>query len=850
MNTRHSGSFATDFTLPGAEPQYPPDLVLEPVHLDIALRFDVAAQAAAGRVVTTVRAAADGARKIILEARAFEDVAVSGEDGHDLAFSYDGRRITVLFERALTRGETRRFAVVYRVDHPITGLMFSTPDAANPGRPLFVATDNETERARYWLPCVDYPAIRTTLSFALTAPVDFTVLANGRSEGEEANGDGTKTARWRLDQPCPSYLVCLAAGHFVRAVDEPVDGREIAYFAPEERATEADLRRSFGRTPRMLRWFENRLGVRYPYPKYFQFAVPRIGGAMENISLVSWDDGYLLDETLAREFTHVFDIVNVHEMAHAWFGDAVVIRDFAHAWLKESWATYMENCWLEDEAGEDEARYHRFEQARAYMKEADETYSRPIVTRTFDSSWAMYDRHLYPGGAWRIHMLRRLLGEGDFWAAVTDYLARHGAGTVETEDFRRALEARSGRSLVRFFDQWIHSPGYPKLDVSFAHDAEAGTGTFTVKQTQTGTDGKVAPFAFPLVLAWEEEEGRFARRRIEVERERHVVVVPLGKAPLSVRVDPDGDLLFRIEMNPGDAMLRRALRHAPDIEGRILAAEALAKTGTRGNLDAVGEAFATEPFWGARREMARALSVSKAARAVEWIARLLGSEEDPRVLVVLAGVAAEFRDPGLAAALRAMLDRHPTYLVAQNALAALGAQRDPADLPRLLAASHDDGWRGIVRAGALRGLAASRSEEVFTGLRARLLGGQEPEDVLHVLPAAFAQSALFLERRHRDQAGEDLIGLLRDPRPFVRFAAAGGLAILKHGPGAAAIEAARSGFAEQSHPRLRRLVNAIREGDGKPDDVKRKKEFEDLLEKTRKLEERLDRLEAAKEARS
>jgi aminopeptidase N len=839
-----------DFTLPGAEPQYPPDLTLEPVHLHIALSLDVPAHAATGSVVTTVRSAADGARRLVLEARAFEDVAVTGEGGQSLSSSYDGRRITVLFDRPLARGEVRRFQVSYRVDHPVSGLHFSAPDEAHPDRPLFVATDNETERARYWLPCVDYPAVRTTLSFALTVPADFTVLANGLCEGEDARADGTKTARWRLDHPCPSYLVCFAAGHFVRADDEAVDGREVAYFGARGRATEEQLRRSFDRTPRMLRWMEKRLGVPYPFPKYFQIALPRIGGAMENISLVSWDDHFILDETLARELTHVVDIVNVHEMAHAWFGDAVVIRDFAHAWLKESWATYVEDCWLEDEGGDDEARYHRFEQARAYMQESDESYSRPIVTRLFNSSWDMYDRHLYPGGAWRIHMLRRLLGEDDFWAAVRDYLSRHGGRTVETDDFRHALEVRSGRSLGRFFDQWIHSPGYPKLDVSFAHDAEAGTGTFTVKQTQTGIEGKPSPFAFPLDLAWEEEEGRFARRRVEVETERHVFVVPMAKAPLSVRVDPDGNVLFRLELNPGDAMLRRALRHAPDIEGRILAAEALAKTGTRRNLDAVGEAFCAELFWGVRREMVRALATSKAAVAMEWLARLMGSERDPRVLAVLAARAGEFRDPKIAAALRALLDRGPTCIVAQNALIALGAQRDAADLPRLRAATKDPGFRAIVRSGAILGLAGARTEQAFEELRERRAYGAEPDDAAHVVPGALARSALFLEKRHRDTVGEDLVDLLRDPRPWVRMAAVQGLVLLKHGPGAAAIEAALPGFPEQNHPRIRRLVNAIRAGDGKPDDAKRKKEFEDLVERQRKLEERLDRLEANKEARS
>lgn len=55
-------------------------------------------------------------------------------------------------------------------------------------------------RARYWLPTVDYPTVRTTLSWSITAPKQYTALANGTSKGTETNGDYT-TSKWELDYP-------------------------------------------------------------------------------------------------------------------------------------------------------------------------------------------------------------------------------------------------------------------------------------------------------------------------------------------------------------------------------------------------------------------------------------------------------------------------------------------------------------------------------------------------------------------------------------------------------------------------------------------------------------------------
>jgi aminopeptidase N len=133
------------------------------------------------------------------------------------------------------------------------------------------------------------------------------------------------------------------------------------------------LQLSFRATPHMLPWLQRKVGVAFPFPKYYQIVAADVGGAMENISLVTWDSIFLLDPIWQREFrvymvscalfscslkrrctrtshdqfvfthshshTHLQDTTNVHEMAHSYFGDALVCRHFEHSWLKESWAT-------------------------------------------------------------------------------------------------------------------------------------------------------------------------------------------------------------------------------------------------------------------------------------------------------------------------------------------------------------------------------------------------------------------------------------------------------------------------------------------------------------------------------
>src|SRR5690606_27759050 len=214
------------------EPSYAPDLALEPKHIAVRLRFDLERAVAEGSATTTLRCNREGASTIRFNAVSLEEVSVLS-DGRPIRFRYDGKLLRIDWEEPFLHGEERRIEVRYRVVEPLTGLLFSRPDARYPDRPLFVASDHETERARYWLPCVDYPAVRTSFDFHLTARRDLTILANGVHVGDTEHGDGTKTAHWRLEHPCPSYLCCVAIGRFIRVDDEPVDGRPVAYFAAE-----------------------------------------------------------------------------------------------------------------------------------------------------------------------------------------------------------------------------------------------------------------------------------------------------------------------------------------------------------------------------------------------------------------------------------------------------------------------------------------------------------------------------------------------------------------------------------------------------------------------------------------
>ncbi len=834
-----------DFALPGAAAHYPADVELESTYLDISLCVDIERRTAAGTVTHTVRSARPGPVKLEIHAVDFEQLVVEDPDGKEIAWHYDGSKITVTWQQAFARHEARKLAIQYHVERPVSGLYFSSPSSEYPDDGAWAATDHETERARHWLPVIDLPNIRPTLRLQLKARSQHMILANGKLVGEEDHNDGWKTARWELNQPCPSYLVCFAIGDFTRCDDGEFQGAPIAYFSTREFGEE-DLKRSFGRTGEMLAWMTEKLGSGFPYPKYYQIALPGIGGAMENISLVTWDDLFVMDEVLAKELKWLVDQINLHEMAHSWFGDHIVCRDFSHAWLKESWAVYMETCWLEDSKGAEERDYDFFQNLEAYLNEADNRYMRPIMTRKFDHSWRMYDRHLYPGGAVRLHMLHRELGDEVFWMAVRDYVQRFGGAMVETSDFRKVLEEHSGRSLGKWFDQWIASTGYPDLKVNFEYDNQKQEGTFQIEQKQEDEDKGVGLFDLVTDLGWV-INGQLHTREVRIQRDKHEFIVSMESEPEQVRIDPKVRTVCKIRFNPGNKMLRRQLTDASDVYGRILAARELCKTGKRKNIQAVGEAYKKESFWGCRQRFAEALGNAGCGEAVECLAELLGWETDPMVCVHLVRAAGQYRDPAIRDALKRFLDSGPNLYFARSAAwEALGVQRDQAPFDEILEAASNGSPLGWEQQGALKALAGTRDRKALQPLLDSTIYGATSGRTRSAAVAALGQFAKQAETPDRGKAIERLIDLLRDPSWRVRKAAAEALKSAGATEAASELEAYQRRQSEQEATDIRRLLADLRsQAQAATGDMT--KQLEEFRDQLRKLSDRLSKVEARTE---
>ncbi len=846
LNGKHTCSCARHSNLSGfhsksAGLHFPPDLALEPTHNQIDLHVDIENQTASGTVTITVLCNHAGHRTLSLDAVNFENLKIEDSKGAKTSFTYDGEKINITWANPFSKNEKRKVAISYRVRKPIAGLYFSSPKNDYKESGTWAATDHETERARYWLPCIDHLNVRTTLEFNLSADSKYEILANG-AKTKEVIKKGTKTTTWKLDFPCPSYLTCFAIGDFSVFDHGEFKGKgsmpiPVAYFAEKKHAPE-DLKRSFGRTKNMLSWMTKKLGVAFPFPKYYQFALPDIGGAMENISLVSWDDQFVLDKLWATEWTWLLDQINVHEMAHSYFGDAVVCRDFAHVWLKESWATYMEMCWLEDKKGKEEKDYDFYRNSQSYFGEADGDYKRPIVTRTFDSSWDMFDAHLYPGGACRLHTLRCELGDEIFWSGVKLYLETNFGQVVETSDFRRAMEKVSGRSLVQFFQQWFHTPEYPNIAATFAYDAEKEEGVFTLTQKQVTDKGEFV-FSLPIELSFGNK--KIETHQVLLDQKVQTFRYKMKNGPKVIRINKSASVLMKLEFNPGNETLRKQL-FADDVIGRILAAKELAKVGGLQNIEAITKAYKKEPFWGVRQQFFAALSTIKSANILPVLRALLEREDDPMVIEHNFRKIPELRDEEIANILISKIENKNTGNLALNAAwQALGKMGEKAPFNLLVESATSPKMHGIAQQGAVLGLAHSRQKGALKEL-IKIGSVSQQYRVRKSAMHAIGQLAVYLDASDRKEAIHFLIKTLNDKDTAVAECAAHALCAAKATESATHVEEFKARLPHQFKVSLDRSIASMNTPE-KDANAKLSKQVNDLKKELSGLIGRLEKLE-------
>ena len=630
------------------------------------------------------------------------------------------------------------------------------------------------------------------------------MLSNGVLVGTRPGPGNAMTYHWKMDIPFVSYLISLAIADFSvyhdKVGDLPVD-----YYVARP-VDEATARRFMGKTPKMIEFFGKAIGRPYPYAKYAQVCMPDFGGGMENITATTMTDTALHDEI--AELEHDFDGLVSHELAHQWFGDLLTCKDWSHLWLNEGFASYFGPLFTEHDRGEDAFRLEMHQEQQGYL-DSDREYRRPIVEARYESSDDMFDGMTYNKGACVLHMLRGLVGDEAWWKGIRGYVAEHQLELVETDDFRKAMEAASGRDLKWFFDQWVYKAGHPELKVRWRYEGEDKTVRIRIEQTQK-VDGQTPLFRLPTTLEIAEDADHVRTIPIVIDAASQEFIIPAATRPKMVEIDPKGWLIKELDFEKPDAEYLFQLEHASCVLGRLDAARALtSKPGGRyGIAPAMGRAWKREKSVFARQQLVVLMANGNDA----FRAALIEAAKDPEARVRVAaigGLARLKRDRQIESILRTAWDNpKEAYGARRAALRGLAGWK-VNDAPKLLdAALKIPADRHAIAATALEILLA-RSDSRARELAALYSRYGQPTALRTTALGAFPRLA-----KDDPALQEILLGLIDDPDASVRFQILGDVRELKLTRALPALQARlaheSSGFSAGPRRRLQEAIDALK----------------------------------------
>lgn len=335
-------------------------------------------------------------------------------------------------------------------------------------------------------PLFDQPDLKGTLTFLISAPKDWTILANtpvsvsalssefntdhllfkAAKANFEADFDQTEFSTHLFGKVphISSYLYAFIFGHFLEIKNTDSDTVPMSIFcrASMLKYCKEQASQIFAYPKEGIRWYEQFFQTKYPFEKFDMVFCPEYTmGAMEYPGLITFNDNLITRDTPTVVQASRLGKVILHELAHMWFGNLVTLKWWNDLWLNESFADFA--CYLcgyeiRDTIGfpiADSMTTFCIRKSWGYNEDQAVT-THPIACEVVNTSKAesIFDGITYAKGAAVLKQLYFLLGKETFSNNLGSYFAKYAWKNATLKDFLSELAKNSTEDPHQNLEQW------------------------------------------------------------------------------------------------------------------------------------------------------------------------------------------------------------------------------------------------------------------------------------------------------------------------------------------------------------------------------------------------------------
>jgi aminopeptidase N len=447
-------------------------------------------------------------------------------NGVKIGYSHASDKLKINLPTVPKENETLVFKIKYKGE-PQDGLIIGKNKYGDRG----FFGDNWPDRAHHWLPVVDHPFDKSSVDFSISAPLHYSVVANGVKVEESYVSENRKLTRWHEEVPIPVKVMVVGIARFATEIAGKVDNIPVESWVYPQNKAEGFY--DYAIALKVLDFFHTHIGP-YSYKKLANVQSKTRWGGLENANTIFYYENSVSGKGKAEPLI-------AHEVAHQWFGNSATEKDWHHVWLSEGFATYFANLYLEQAYGHDRLAMEEITDREQVVKFFYKNPA-PVLDTTIMEPGKLLSTNSYQKGGWVLHMLRHEVGDLNFWKGIRQYYSLYKNSNALTSDFVGVMEEASGKDLSVFFDQWLYKGGHPKIKGTWHYDSGSKTLSIEINQDQTGQI-----FRFPLEIGVGSGPTQQIRS-MSIQKKSEAFKFEMASKPSQIVLDPGTWLLFEGEI--------------------------------------------------------------------------------------------------------------------------------------------------------------------------------------------------------------------------------------------------------------------------------------------------------------